>query len=77
MQLQSALSDFTCRYTKAISRLTRAMANVKQVLRPPSPAAPVQQWKQEEEEDFVLKPRQDAEPQNDGRRGSSWSWYVA
>ncbi len=52
------------------------MANVKQVLRPRSPAVHVQQWEQEEEDNFVLKPRQDA-PQNEARRGSSWSWYVA
>ncbi len=72
-----------CRYTSAVSQLKRAITNVKHVLqpaaaaenRPPSPS--VKTWNHEEEQNFVLKPRQVVSESDGQRRGSSWSWFVA
>ncbi len=68
-----------CRYTTAVSKLTLAMSDVRHVLKPAAlenKSPSVKMWNHEEEGDFVLRPRKEAS-QNDARRGSSWSWFVA
>jgi len=67
------ISSAFCRYTTAISQLSAAMTNVKHVLKAP---AAVKAWSETEEAEFVLRPRREA-PGQDGRRGSSSSWYLA
>jgi hypothetical protein len=71
------------RYTTAISQLSRAMTDVRHVMKPPSssqdesPTPSVKMWNREEEENFVLRPRQESTQSEGARRGSSWSWFVA
>ena len=74
------ISSTICRYTTAISQLSRAMTNVQHQLKAPATAEaappPVKTWTEEDETQFILRPRREV-PEQSGNRGSSSSWYLA